>query len=122
MKADESTIDRTLDALGTDEKQIGFQDFLDYLMLFFANRRSLRAKITSVLSGHKLNHLSRGNLTEKEANSFFKFLACFYGIEKTINNIKTEIRFSNLQSYDEFADKVFPIFEKKLFLEYDEIH
>lgn len=115
IRADEETIERALSTIQTsaDSDEITFQNFLDFLYLFFASKKNIRVKITNVLSGHKRSHLARGSLTEREAKKFFDFLARFYGLK---DEEKKKVKFDDLQSYLEFADKAALAIEEKLFV------
>lgn len=110
----ENAIYRAIRAFNSNaDGNITFQDFVDFFTLFFASKKNLRQKIISVLNGLEQHHFFNGNLTESEAKEFFKFLVHFYGL-KNEEMTSFEYIFKSLQTYEEFADNVFPIFSENL--------
>ena len=118
IRADEDTIERTLSTINPNpdnSEKLSFQDFLDYLYLFFSSKKNWRVKIVNVLTGHRRSHALKGHLTSREAQSFFDFVVRFYGIRDEERE-KSKITFGDLQSYADFAEKIFPLFEERLFV------
>lgn len=114
IRADEETIERTLNTIDTDkDENVSFQEFLDYLYLFFASKKNFRAKVVNILNGHKRKHLARGSLTEREARQYLNLMARFYGLK---DEEKKKVVLNDLQSYSDFAEKVYPVLEEKLFV------
>lgn len=114
ITVEKNAIDRTISAINSNaDGNITFEDFVDFLTLFFACKQNFREKIISVLNGPKQRHFVHGNLTESEAKDFFTFLVRFYGLkEKEMGNFQFILK--SLQTYEEFADNVFPIFSENL--------
>lgn len=117
IRADEESIDRALSTIDKDEDaNINFQDFLDFLYLFFASKKNLRTKVVSILTGHRRSHATPGKLNEKEARLFFEFLARFYGLEE---EERGKVKFADTpQTYADFAETVSPALEEKLFVKW----
>ena len=113
ITVENNTIDRTISAINSNaDGNITFEDFVDFLTLFFALKNNLREKIISVLNGPKQRHFLHGNLTESEAKDFLAFLGRFYGLKE--EEMESFHNFKCLQTYKEFADNAFPFISENL--------
>lgn len=113
IHARDTDIKNALDVIDSDSNYfIDFNEFLDFLTLFFANKTTLKRKIISVLNGHQYSHSQAGYLTLDEANTHVTFLANFYQAPNP-SGIEFD---SELISYDQFADHIYSNLENYLFV------
>jgi Ca2+-binding EF-hand superfamily protein len=119
LKANENDIKNSLEVIDSDSNYfIDFNEFLDFLTLFFASKPNLKDKIISVLNGHQYSHSSAGYLNVDEAKSNFEFLAKFYNIKNENKNSFFTINQEEFISYSDFADLVYPYLEPYLYVKF----
>jgi hypothetical protein len=122
-QADETAVERAIAAVDTDaDGDIDFNEYLDFLYLFFAKRQNVRRRIVSVLNGRSFSHTRKGELTETEQACFFLFLKNFYGAraEEQLSKLTAVIASGAAKkgslTYKEFANLVYPILKERLFV------
>ena len=122
LKANEADIIHSLEVIDSDSNYfIDFNEFLDYLTLFFASKLNLKKKLISVLNGHQYSHATSGYLNMDEAKFNFEFLTKFYNIQQDVNffdlNLEKQVEDEEEDiSYSKFADLIYPYLEPYLYV------
>lgn len=115
LRVKNSDIKNALDVIDSDSNYfIDFNEFLDFLTLFFASKYNLKKKIISVLNGHQYSHSQAGYLSSDEANAQYSFLAKFYNVPDDLVDFEADY-----VSYIDFADCVYSNLEKYVFVRHN---
>jgi hypothetical protein len=114
VTATERDVNRAIDAVDFDnDGDIDFNEYLDFLFLFFAKRQNIRRRIVNILNGHSFSHTRKGELNETEMASFLAFLKSFYGVSKD-EHLRSVSK--KTVTYKEFANLVYPILKERVFV------
>lgn len=117
----ETDIERALDLLDSDhDGDLDFNEYLDFLYLFFAKKQNARRRIVNVLNGRSYSHARKGYLTDQEAWEFGVWLRNFYsgGGARDKQEDFGRMRSSRRQSvtYKQFVNSIFPSIKDHLFV------
>jgi hypothetical protein len=113
VSANEESIANALHVIDEDAKDLDFDEFIDFMTLFFANKTNLKTRVTNVLNGHQFKHSRKGFLSPDEANYYYDFLCKFY---KRAEPDWTQMEFVEDLSYSEFARMVKPVLQDNTFV------
>ena len=113
--AKEADIANALDVIDVDSNDLDFDEFIDFMTLFFASKFNLKNRITNVLNGHQFTHAKHGSLTPDEADKYQTFLIKFFN-SKSIECLKNE--FKDELVYSEFAIYVKPKLVDNVFVKH----
>ncbi|CAF0881976.1 unnamed protein product [Brachionus calyciflorus] len=112
-RVNEKQIDKAIDIVdATNDGYIDFNQFIQFMSLFFSSKYNIKKKIVSVLNGQSYSHFEPGFLQKHEASDFIFFLKKFYGFHST--RVVEDERIS----YQAFAELVYPLLEKYLFIKW----
>ena len=98
--------------IDSDSNDLDFDEFIDFMTLFFANKTNLKTRITNVLNGHQWTHNHTGYLTPEEADRYQAFLYKFYNVKKE----PTGVRIRDEMVYVEFAREMRPQLIENVFV------
>lgn len=113
VSADEESIANALHVIDVDSKDLDFDEFIDFMTLFFANKLNLKTRITNVLNGHQFKHSRSGSLSPGEAIGYYDFLSKFFSVKEPLDRTVT---FNRDLSYKEFAGLVKPNLVESMFV------
>ena len=115
--ASDKDLDRVIEAIDSDgDGEINFNEYLDFLFLFFSRRQNVRRRIMNVLNGRSQSLKKKGTLNESEIVSFAMFLKFFYGAKGDLNLHARRAKNIDRMTYKEFANWVFPIIKGYVFV------
>lgn len=111
MTATEQQIMNALEIIDSDSNDLDFDEFIDFMTLFFASKNNLKTRINNVLHGHQFTHSNNGSLTPEEADKYQKFLKDFYQSKNAVDET-----FNKDLLYNEFATTMKPKLIENLFV------
>ena len=111
VTATEQQIVNALDIIDSDSNDLDFDEFIDFMTLFFASKNNLKTRINNVLHGHQFTHTNTGSLTPEEAEKYQTFLIDFYQSKKGVDD-----KFIKDLLYDEFSITMKPKLVDNLFV------
>lgn len=88
-KVKENQVSQAVDSLdSSDDNSIDFNQFIQFMSLFFSSKYNIRRKIVSVLNGQSYSHFEPGSFKSIKKNSLINFIYFLSVISKNIYAFK----------------------------------